>query len=65
MLNLIWHQLNFIGHKKLKELGELIENKNKEVENMLVIVANLEQIENRSRTLEVAAHELACKLKSD
>ena len=46
-------------------MGELLENINKEVENMVVIVANLEQIENRSRKLEVAAHELACKLKSD
>ena len=57
MLNLIWHQLNFIGHKKFVELGDLIENKNKEVENMLVLVANLEQIEN---SLEVVAHEVAC-----
>ena len=32
----------------------------REVENMLVLVANLEQIENRSRTLEVAAYELGC-----
>ena len=46
-------------------MGDLIEKKNKEVENMLVLVANLEQIENSLRTLEVAAHELACKLKSD
>jgi len=38
-------------------LGELKENKNKEVENMLVLIANLEQIEN---SLEVVAHEVAC-----
>ena len=55
---LIWHKLNVICHKKLKELGELLENKNKEVENMQVIVANLEQIENRLRRLEVAADEV-------
>ena len=61
MLNLIWHQLNFIGHKKFKELGDLIENKNTEGENMLVLVANLEQIEKGLIRLEFAAHELACK----
>jgi len=38
-------------------LEERRENKNKEVENMLVIVANLEQIEN---SFEVIAHEVAC-----
>ena len=38
-------------------MGECKENKNKEVENMLVLVANLEQIEN---SLEVVAHEVAC-----
>ena len=38
-------------------LSERKENKNKEVENMLVLVANLEQIENR---LEFAADELSC-----
>ena len=43
----------------LKELVELIENKNKEVENML------EQIENSLISLEFAADEVACKLKSD
>ncbi len=41
----------------MNDLGELIENKNKEVENMLVLLANLEQIENR---LEFAAGEVAC-----
>ncbi len=49
----------------LNELVELIENKNKEVENMLVLVANLEQIENSLISLEFAADEVACKLKSD
>ncbi len=57
-LSIIYHQLKFISHKKLKELGELLENKNKEVENMLVLVANLEQIEN---SLEFAADEVAYK----
>ncbi len=52
-------QLNFISHKMLNELVELIENKNKEVEYML------EQIENSLIRLEFAADEVACKLKSD
>jgi len=38
-------------------LGERKENKNKEVENMLVLLANLEKIEN---SLEVVGHEVAC-----
>ncbi len=38
-------------------LSERKENKNKEVEDMLVLVAYLEQIENR---LEFAADELSC-----
>ena len=46
-------------------MRELLENKNKEVENMLVLVANLEQIENGLIRLEFAANEIACKLKSD
>ncbi len=49
----------------MKDLGDLIENKNKEVENMLVLVANLEQIENSLISLQFAADEVACKLKSD
>ncbi len=40
---------------------ELIENKNKEVENMLIFVANLEQIENSLIRLEFAGDEVACK----
>ncbi len=43
----------------LKELVELIENKNKEVENML------EQIEKSLLSLEIAADEVACTLKAD
>ncbi len=43
-------------------LSERKENKNKEVENMLVLVANLEQIENR---VEFAADELACKQEGE
>ena len=57
----IWHQLNFISHKKLNELIEHIENKNKEVENMLVLVANLEKKEHDLISLEFAAEEVACK----
>ncbi len=41
----------------MNELGELLENKNKEVEQMLVLLDNLEQIEN---SLEFAADEVAC-----
>ena len=37
-------------------MGERKENKNKEVEKMLVLLANLEQIKNR---LEFAAGEVA------
>ena len=44
----------------LNEFVELIENKNKEVENMLVFVSNLEQIENGLIRLEFAAEEVAC-----
>ena len=41
----------------MNELVDLNENKNKKVKNMLVVVANSEQIEN---SLEVAADEVAC-----
>ena len=59
----------------MNELGELIENKNKGVENMLVVVVKLKQglirlefaadevickHEAESRRLEVVADELAC-----
>ncbi len=43
-------------------MGECNENKNKEVENMLVLVPYLEQIEN---SLEVAANEVACKQEGE
>ena len=39
-------------------MGERKESKNKEEKNKVVLVANLEQIEN---SLEVIAHEEACK----
>ena len=45
----------------MNDLVELIQNKNKEVENMLVLVANLEQIENSLIRLEFAGDEVACK----
>ena len=43
-------------------MRELLENKNKEVENMLFLVANLEKIENR---LEFAANQIACKRQAE
>ena len=49
----------------LKELVELIENKNKEVENMLVLVANLEKIENGLIRLEFTANEIECKHQAE
>ena len=42
-------------------MGELLENKNKEVENMLVLVAYLDQIENGLIRLEYIANEIECK----
>ncbi len=39
-------------------MGELIENKNKRVENMLVLEVNLAQIENGLSRLEGAADEV-------
>ena len=42
-------------------MGELLENKNKEVEKMLVLVANLDQIENGLIRLEFTANEIECK----
>ena len=42
-------------------MGELLENKNKEVDNMIVLVANLEQIESSLIRLEFAADEIECK----
>ena len=47
----------------MNELVELFENKNKEVENMKVLLANLEQIEESLIRLEFAADEVACKQK--
>ncbi len=45
-------------------MEELLENKNKEVENMLVLVANLDQIENGLIRLEFVANEIECKHKA-
>ncbi len=46
-------------------MRELLKNKNKEVENMLVLVANLEQIENGLIRLEVAANEIEGNRKAE
>ena len=46
-------------------MGEPLENKNKEVENMLVLLANLDQIENGLIRLEFAANEIACKRQAE
>ena len=42
----------------MKELGELRENKNKEVEIILFVVTNLEQRENGLIRLEFAAEQI-------
>ncbi len=47
------------------DLLEEIESKNKEVENILVLLANLDQIENGLIRLEVAANEIACKHQTE
>ncbi len=46
-------------------MGELLENKNKEVEKMLVLVANLDQIENGLIRLEFTANEIECKHQAE
>ena len=46
----------------MNELGEFIDNKNKGVENMLVVVVNLKQGLIR---LEFAADEIVCKHEAE
>ena len=44
---------------------EKIESKNKEVKNLIVLVANLDQIENGLIRVEFAANEIECKRQAE